>query len=192
MSRNCLPPGGTVIRLPLESKYPIRWAISPSRELSDYRKLLRLWQARHRYPYERDRRPGGDSPSMCITGEEAGRGRHSLQREKRLRAFRFLFFSAFFLSSASRALSRSVAAISRSRRNISSATRSRGRRGVGGNGHEQHPAMIQDETESNLFLFLSLLLFVRILRETYFTWTFRRGEIPHSFPFLPMRRKLPS
>lgn len=33
---------------------------------------------------------------VCTTGEEAGRGRRSLQREKRRRAFRFLFFSAFF------------------------------------------------------------------------------------------------
>jgi len=47
------------------------------------------------------RKPGGDSPRVvCTTGEGAGRGRRSLQREKRRRA-RSVFFSSPLFSSSS-------------------------------------------------------------------------------------------
>lgn len=137
------PPGVTVVKLPQDTQVlGAQSAGAPCRALRDFhlagthglsRELLRLWQARRRYPTEVvGNQVVIHTESVCTTGEGAGRGRRSLQEARSAAPFRFLFFSAsaFFFLPLSRDLSRRSLA----RRDISSAARSRGRRGVGGTG----------------------------------------------------------
>lgn len=135
-------------------------------------------------PYEGDRKPGGDSPSACTTGEEAGRGRRSLQREERRRAFRFLFFSALFFPllrvASPPAIFRgdfSLGAISHPRR----APADVAAWAVDSDSTPQRSRTKPSLIIRSVFLSLSLPFFARILHENVcFTWTRRRGEMPRS------------